>query len=115
MEFKNVEVTHKCGHVILSKLIVGKLAESITYRQQTRCVDCFERKSLLPANLEIAINDRVWIDCRAFGFIFEPLVEAIVISIHADRILVRLTNPNVLMDDPSPHQLVDLKYISLQP
>lgn len=114
INIKVVNVLYKCGHHQFSELLIGKLAESIAQRSRTRCLNCFNTKSLVPSQ-DMEIGDRVWIDCRAFGFIHEPLVEAVIESIHSDRVLVKLVNTNILIDDPSPHQLVELKYISTQP
>jgi len=42
-------IVYGCGHHMFTEMIVGKLDQSINHRSNTRCLQCFNTKSLPPS------------------------------------------------------------------
>lgn len=42
-------ISYGCGHKVFTEMIVGKVDQSIQHRSKTRCLECFNSRSLPPS------------------------------------------------------------------
>jgi hypothetical protein len=50
MKLTRKKVIYKCGHQKGTIMLVNNLTESMEQRKNTRCIKCFNTKSLIPSN-----------------------------------------------------------------
>jgi hypothetical protein len=114
MSVKRIELMHKCGCRTIASIQSGRASKAIKYASQTRCLNCFNTKSLLP-KIRFQVGDRVRVKPAAFGEgNHKQFAECIVtrISICGWLVLVRLLDRNYLINNLNLEQLVDIKYVS---
>jgi hypothetical protein len=120
MEITSKSLKYKCGHRALTQILSGRENIAIQHASKTRCLKCFNSKSLEP-EINIAVGATVWVSCKAFGILFEmDLIECTVIKLIAssNQVVVTIIDgnfQNVLINTQSIEYTISTKYIWLKP